>query len=376
MASVAVMTGTPSSSAASMVSSSPSSKPEPVDDERVGRAHRRRLPGGGGEVVRIGVRWHDHLDLGRVAHQVLDHVAQDARRDDHVWSRVRRLVPVRTAAGRHARATTPITRTVLIADHGRETGYHSQIAAVTATDLVLAYGARVVLQAASFTIPDGRRHRAHRAERRREVHPAQRRRRAARAPLGSARRPGPASAAAASPTSCRPPMPTSTCPSPCGRPSRWAATRPPAPSRRLRAEDRQAVDAAMEALAITDLAKPPAARALRRPAPAGLRRPGPRPGGRRAPARRADHRPRPRVAPAHHRRHRARSGPPGEPCWCPPTTSATPPRPTTSCSSPAGSSPAARPTTCSRKRTWPTAYGGHLLRVGEQTLILDDHPHH
>jgi iron complex transport system ATP-binding protein len=22
------------------------------------------------------------------------------------------------------------------------------------------------------------------------------------------------------------------------------------------------------------------------------------------------------------------------------------------------------------------AYGGHLLRVGEQTLILDDHPHH
>lgn len=23
-----------------------------------------------------------------------------------------------------------------------------------------------------------------------------------------------------------------------------------------------------------------------------------------------------------------------------------------------------------------TAYGGHLLRVGEQTLILDDHPHH
>ena len=22
------------------------------------------------------------------------------------------------------------------------------------------------------------------------------------------------------------------------------------------------------------------------------------------------------------------------------------------------------------------AYGGHLLKVGEQTLILDDHPHH
>jgi iron complex transport system ATP-binding protein len=53
------------------------------------------------------------------------------------------------------KAAKAITRTVLIAGHGTELGYHSQIAAVTATDIVLAYGARVVLQASSFTIPDG-----------------------------------------------------------------------------------------------------------------------------------------------------------------------------------------------------------------------------
>jgi ABC-type Mn2+/Zn2+ transport system ATPase subunit len=38
--------------------------------------------------------------------------------------------------------------------HRRKLGYHSQIAAVTATDVVLAYGPRVVLEAATFTVPD------------------------------------------------------------------------------------------------------------------------------------------------------------------------------------------------------------------------------
>jgi ABC-type Mn2+/Zn2+ transport system ATPase subunit len=36
-----------------------------------------------------------------------------------------------------------------------EDGYHSQITAVTACDVVLAYGPRVVLEAATFTVPDG-----------------------------------------------------------------------------------------------------------------------------------------------------------------------------------------------------------------------------
>jgi ABC-type Mn2+/Zn2+ transport system ATPase subunit len=54
------------------------------------------------------------------------------------------------------RATSrPETRTVLIASHGTEVGYHSQIAAVTATEVVLAYGTRVVLEAATFTVPEG-----------------------------------------------------------------------------------------------------------------------------------------------------------------------------------------------------------------------------
>ncbi len=36
-----------------------------------------------------------------------------------------------------------------------ESGYHSQIAAVTASDVVLAYGARTVVDAATFTVPHG-----------------------------------------------------------------------------------------------------------------------------------------------------------------------------------------------------------------------------
>lgn len=48
-----------------------------------------------------------------------------------------------------------MARTVLIVGHSRDLGYHSQIAAVTATDLVLAYGSRVVLEAATFAVPGG-----------------------------------------------------------------------------------------------------------------------------------------------------------------------------------------------------------------------------
>ena len=36
-----------------------------------------------------------------------------------------------------------------------EHGYHSQITAVSASEVVLAYGSRVVLEAATFTVPDG-----------------------------------------------------------------------------------------------------------------------------------------------------------------------------------------------------------------------------
>jgi manganese transport system ATP-binding protein len=53
------------------------------------------------------------------------------------------------------KTTRLITRTVLTVGHSRELGYHSQIPAVTASDLVLAYGARVVLHSSSFTVPDG-----------------------------------------------------------------------------------------------------------------------------------------------------------------------------------------------------------------------------
>ena len=37
----------------------------------------------------------------------------------------------------------------------KDVGYHSQISAVTALDLVLAHGPRVVLDAATFTVPEG-----------------------------------------------------------------------------------------------------------------------------------------------------------------------------------------------------------------------------
>jgi manganese transport system ATP-binding protein len=51
-------------------------------------------------------------------------------------------------------AASTTTRTVLIVVHGRELGYHSQISAITATDVVLAYGPRVVMEAATFTVPE------------------------------------------------------------------------------------------------------------------------------------------------------------------------------------------------------------------------------
>jgi manganese transport system ATP-binding protein len=39
--------------------------------------------------------------------------------------------------------------------HRTEVGYHSQIAAVTASDVVLAYGSRIVVDTATVTVPDG-----------------------------------------------------------------------------------------------------------------------------------------------------------------------------------------------------------------------------
>ncbi len=44
---------------------------------------------------------------------------------------------------------------VLIVCQTRNIGYHSQITAVTATDLVLSYGSHTVLDTSSFTVPDG-----------------------------------------------------------------------------------------------------------------------------------------------------------------------------------------------------------------------------
>jgi hypothetical protein len=48
-----------------------------VDHDEVGFAQGGGLPGRGLEVVGVGVRGHDHLDLGGVADQVLDDVAED-----------------------------------------------------------------------------------------------------------------------------------------------------------------------------------------------------------------------------------------------------------------------------------------------------------
>jgi iron complex transport system ATP-binding protein len=107
--------------------------------------------------VRVGVRRHDHLDLGQVTDEVPDHVAEDVRGDDHARSRLRALLGGAPPEHRPERAGRE-DGTDKNGSHSRERredGYHSQIDAVTATQVELAYGPRTVLAAATFAVPVG-----------------------------------------------------------------------------------------------------------------------------------------------------------------------------------------------------------------------------
>jgi hypothetical protein len=74
----------------------------PVHDHEVGLRHVVGGAGGQRRLVRVGAPGHEDLDVGRVADQVLDHVAQDGRRDhDRRAVAAARRRPV-VAAGRQA----------------------------------------------------------------------------------------------------------------------------------------------------------------------------------------------------------------------------------------------------------------------------------
>ncbi len=57
---------------------------ESVGDDQVGVLHLPGLPGGDAERVGVGVRFHEHPDLGGVADQPGDHVTEDVGGDDDV----------------------------------------------------------------------------------------------------------------------------------------------------------------------------------------------------------------------------------------------------------------------------------------------------
>src|SRR5690606_5541906 len=139
----------------------------PVDHDHPRGAHRGHLLGRRGEVVGVGGRRHDDLDGGVVAHDRAHHVAEHVRGHDDVG-----LGPLVVAAGgaRHNERGQPAhpqgpSENGSHNRDGTDSGYHSQISSVTrprlgapaavATDLVLGYGARVVVRAATFEIPAG-----------------------------------------------------------------------------------------------------------------------------------------------------------------------------------------------------------------------------
>ncbi len=253
-------------------------------------------------------------------------------------------------------------------------GYHSQIAAVTATDLELGYGPRLVLGAASFTVPEGAvtaligpngagkstvlnavagllAPRSGRLD-----VPAQRRRGGVAYVLQATH------ANEHLPLTVRETVTM----------GRYATA---GPFRRLRADDRSAVDAAMEAVAITDLVRRP----LRELS-----------GGQRQrafvaqglaqgadvllldePATGLDVVSRQHILDAIAKERAAG-------------------RAVMVSTHDLGDAAAAdhllllagrvvasgTPADVLTEANLAAAYGGHLLRVGEQTLILDDHPHH
>jgi manganese transport system ATP-binding protein len=114
--------------------------------------------------VRVGPARHDDLHLRGVPDQVLDDVAQDARGHEDLRTIVVPGGCVGTGGqpdGHGDRYPDPSKNGSHIRN-GRDLGYHSQITtttpttlqdAATATDLELAYGSRTVLAAASFAIP-------------------------------------------------------------------------------------------------------------------------------------------------------------------------------------------------------------------------------
>jgi ABC-type Mn2+/Zn2+ transport system ATPase subunit len=107
--------------------------------------------------VRVGVRRHDHLDLHEVPHELLHDVAEDVRGHDDPWLGGASVLG-RAAGDGHGQGSDDRHRPNKNGSHsreGREDGYHSQIDAVTATEVELAYGHRTVLAAATFTVPTG-----------------------------------------------------------------------------------------------------------------------------------------------------------------------------------------------------------------------------
>ena len=92
---------------------------------------------------------------------MLHDIAEDVRRNDD--SRARRVGAVVRAARRQAPAKARDQNEDRQGSkengshhrNGREGGYHSQIDAVTANEIELAYGTRTVVTAATFTVPSG-----------------------------------------------------------------------------------------------------------------------------------------------------------------------------------------------------------------------------
>ena len=91
---------------------------------------------------------------------MLHDVPEDVRGDDDPWTRLRGAVgrAAGAGAGDQDERGQPGQRSTKNGSHhwnGKDDGYHSQIDAVTATGVELAYGRRTVLAAATFTVPQG-----------------------------------------------------------------------------------------------------------------------------------------------------------------------------------------------------------------------------